>query len=395
MNTFAIRHPAITPVSPVDGEQVNDPTPILSWQPSSYASNYQLVIQNDIGTSIYDDIIDVETACSSTLCSYEIPIAIEDGSYQWLVRAILSVPGIYGPFSSFEKVTPPGPETYLPMDSEIIYNNNPTFSWYPYQLSTKYTLEISDNSTLENVVFTSINSSYCQDDLCEFKLPIGLNIGEYTWKIQAFWNDSYYTSTDKQFSIDTLPTPTLILPTNNYQSVDTSPLIAWAIDNNPATNSYFLEVIDDSTFDVVYEYSFPKENCVNEECRHQITMQLPPGEYRWHIRAVSNTVNGLCSIDRFFSQEYSPGIPNLLLPQNLSQLNPENQHLVWESGNLAIHHEVEVFNINGTTIGNWIIGNDYCQNSLCTFSIPENIELSTTNQWKVRSIRNDIVSEWE
>ena len=393
-NTFDIRHPALTTVSPVNNAEVYHPMPTLSWLPSDLSpQTYEILLQTSSSVTILNRTVTADQVCSDALCEFQVTTNLEEGNYKWFVRAILTSPGLYGTASTFVKTTLPAPASVEPSNNAIIYTNTPAHQWTHIDPADAYTLEITADSG-EITTFHWEKETICTGDACSFTLPIGLAPGSYSWRIQGeITQHMGYWSEPTTFTVLQLPAPALIGPDNNSIVLDEKVTLQWTQVENPETQSYLVQIRSVRTNDLVYSTSV-SPTCSGGICTHQITSTLPLGEYKWRVSASSTTLTGFASTYRYFTQEYTPGLAAPIFPVNNNTIYGTQPTLIWTAGSLAEEHLVQFAQGDSTVLGEWTLGNEFCGNDRCEYQIPFTLTQYGTYQWRVQSLRSSAQSDW-
>lgn len=168
---------------PENGENINDNTPNLDWNPVTGADNYDVQVDNDADFSSPN----VNADNIGNYDNYQIPDenALPEGVYYWRVRGENA--GGTGPWSETRSfrvdiTPPPAPSLVWPADGENINDNTPTLDWNP----------VSDASTPvlyrcyvdNNPDFSSVEHDSGWISATEYTTP-ALSEGLWYWRVQA------------------------------------------------------------------------------------------------------------------------------------------------------------------------------------------------------------------
>ena len=203
-----------------------------------------------------------------------------------------------------------------PANNAQFFSTGVTFTWESVANATGYKIQIAKPdfiNTAQIILDTTItNTSYIQ------QLPIG----EYQWRVKAV-NNSYSTTYSQRalyvVSTDDFQNNTVVLtsPSNNFitktaqQSLSWESIIGATNYQLQISNSSNVLVLDQSTTNTTYNYTFPE------------------GSYLWKVRATNGTSYTLYSSRAILVDLTPPNVPNLINPVNSSTLSSGNVSFQW------------------------------------------------------------------
>ena len=240
-------------ISPLDGSVLTTATPTLVWSPAARATDYMVVI--------CENIISVDTLVwgeVTTKTSYTVPsgklsvnkkyvwtiVAHNSSGYSDSSKAIvwsfsISQPQLTKPVL----VSPDNEESFIPSSC----NYSITFKWLPVTSAYSYTLWIG--SGLSGAESTNVYKKATTETILSISTSTLTSGQTYTWAVGAsdgFGNVVW--STDRHFSIVKEGAITLISP---YSGEHTAiPLLEWY--SYPGASSYLVIVLD-AAGNVVYK----------------------------------------------------------------------------------------------------------------------------------------------
>ncbi len=157
-------------IAPADGATLNDPQPVLSWQPSADAVTYQVRLGNsNPPVATY--------STSSTSFTPSSPLLAQD--YYWQVRA-RNAAGNWSNWSnafSFNLISAldDAPERYL------YTTQTPTLAWMPITWAAGYHIQVDNNANFSSPV---VNNNGLNGGQAVFTTP-PLAEGRYYWRVRA------------------------------------------------------------------------------------------------------------------------------------------------------------------------------------------------------------------
>ena len=249
-------------------------TPSFAWQSVTYATAYQLQIDNGSGfTSPEQDVTQAGTTFT--------PPALADDAYVWRVRGLNSV-GMPGPWSAVWRLTvdttpPDAPHLTSPRDRTSIANPAPRLTWRSVPGASTYRIQIAANAALSSPVIDDATLTQ-PNYLVPATTP--LNYGTYYWRVQAAdaaGNEGPWSA------ISSFTVTILQAPRNGDFTTDDTPLLRWS--PVAGATAYQLQVSTSSTFG-----STIIDNDTLTVPRFTPDSALPPGRYYWRVRV--NTGSG-------------------------------------------------------------------------------------------------------
>jgi len=320
---------APTLLSPLNGENIKDNTPLMDWLSVSGATEYYLQIDNDNDYSspnVDNDNIPTD--------NYEVPAenALPEGWYYWRVRAENATEN--GPWSEnwifqVDVTAPPAPTLAWPADGENINDNTPNLDWSPVTDPSTlviYDVQVDDNSDFSSpeVNVTGITT----DNYITFELIDNL----WNWRVRARDNAGNIGSwsSSRSFRVDTLapPAPTLVAPADGTRTNDNSKAYDWSdVTDNSLPITYEWQVDNDNDFSSPY-------STVNGLSTSQYgPVALPDENWSWYVRARDNAGNysTWSSAWTILIDTTPPAAPTLEWPANGENINDNTPNLDWNT----------------------------------------------------------------
>ncbi|HUU79291.1 MAG TPA: hypothetical protein VMX55_13180 [candidate division Zixibacteria bacterium] len=315
-------------VSPPNGAVIYDPTPLLDWNPSSTAVQYNL--QVDDSASFSSPNVNINTGSTYHICP-----TLSNKIWYWHVRA-RDAAGNWGSFStyrSFTVYTIP-PVLVSPLNGEVTNDPTPLLDWNPSTAAVNYNVQVDDSSSFSSPNINTYTS------LTAFTCPT-LADRIWYWRIRAQdalgnWGSF---STYRSYTIDTVApsSPVLVLPTNGIITNDPTPNLDWdtvstamvyrvQIDNNDDFSSPILDIYTSSS-----SYICPT---------------LGDTTYYWRVcaRDVAENWGDWSAVWHFEIDTTPPEILTLLSPNNSTIDNDPTPYLEWSSESGAILYQIQIDN---------------------------------------------------
>ena len=214
-------------ISPSNGATSVSPTnPTLIWHSSAGATSYTLLVSTTANMSAL-----IVNQSNITDTSFTLGVLSLGAQFYWAVRpANASGQGPISAVYSFTVITPPQAPTLIsPANGATsVSPNNPTWVWHSAAGATSYTLAVSTNANMTDLILIHPNISDTS-----FTLAGSLNYGtQYYWGVRPA-NASGEGVFSAVFSFTTIvirpqAPPTLISPANGAISVSpNNPTLVW------------------------------------------------------------------------------------------------------------------------------------------------------------------------
>jgi hypothetical protein len=214
-------------ISPANGATSVSPTnPTLIWHSSAGATSYTILVSTTANMSAL-----VVNQSNITDTSFTLGVLSLGAQFYWAVRpANASGQGPISAVYSFTVITPPQPPTLIsPANGATSVSPiNPTWVWHSAVGATSYTLAVSTDANMTNLILIDPNISDTS-----FTLAGSMNYGtQYYWGIRPA-NASGPGVFSAVFSFTTIVNrpqdpPTLISPANGATSVSpNNPTLVW------------------------------------------------------------------------------------------------------------------------------------------------------------------------
>lgn len=279
---------------------------VLTWNESKGATSYTLQVSASSSFSSF-----VFNKSDITTTTQQIPDTNYLKIYYWRVNAGNSLGT-----SNWSKVwsfTTTGeaafvPALYQPYDGAVGQKIAPNLIWNPVGNNSRYTLQISSNSSFTNLVFDS-------DSLIENSINITSLSGstKYYWHVKADnnfgskgWSDTWSFTT----GIAPVP-PVLLSPIDGATNQLLSLSLSWNASSG-ATN-YNLQIATDSTFS---SSSLIANQNVGNTTAKQISGLSKSKTYYWKVATVNSYGTSGWSSFWSFSTGSPPEAPTQLAPTN-------------------------------------------------------------------------------
>jgi hypothetical protein len=191
---------------------------------------------------------------------------------------------------------PPKPTLYLPADGTLTNDNTPHFEWTCGSNADSHRLLVDNDpdfsSPEENQLLGATDNTYTVPD------NEALAPSKYYWRVQAVdgagnqsdWSEVW------QFTVKTMPAPTLVSPRNYALVRDKTPLLDWSDASDPTGVTYHLQVSRDQAFNQIF---YEKSGILPS--RHELENPLQNAKYFWRVRAAdgAGTVSNWSSVWQF------------------------------------------------------------------------------------------------
>ena len=284
-------------ISPANGENLNDNTPFMDWNPTTGADNYDLQIDNDSDYSSPEvNVTDILTD------NYQVTTKLVEGLYYWHVRGENA--GGLGPWSDnwvfrIDITAPSAPGLISPAASENLSDNTPTLNWSAVpdnSLPVLYYAAVSDNSAFP---YENRNSGWITAD--QWNVSPALPDGVWYWRVRVRDNAGNIgdNSGTRSFRVDTIKpsAPGLVSPANGENLDDNTPTLDWStVSDDSLPVRYYAAVSDSSAF----PYENRNSGWITAD-QWNVSPALPDGVWYWRVRARDDAGNiGDNSVTRSF-----------------------------------------------------------------------------------------------
>jgi predicted phage tail protein len=328
-------------VSPRNWENLNDPTPLLDWEPveeNSYPVAY-FVFVYDVSTNTQVENATLYDYGTGENTRWEVRTVLPDGQYYWKVYARDSA-GWSSPSSEewyfrVDTLPPASPPLDSPSDDYKTNQTTVTLSWFAppeNSLPLTYYAAVSDNPAFP---YENENSGWIENP----GWTVTLADGHWYWRVRARdnagnvgpWSEVRRLVVD----IDPPAAPILYLPENNLETNDNTVYFEWypvekevtgAEEDSPPL-TYYVSISDSA--------EFPHENYGSgwiPENRWE-SPPIPDGVWYWRVRARDNAgnVGPWSEVRRMVVDTSVPTPPVPLSPPDMDNLNNTTPTLRWEN----------------------------------------------------------------
>ena len=276
-------------ISPANGENLNNTTPMLSWNAVSDVSLpvlYRALVDNDSNFSSPE--VDSGWIASTSFTTS----ALTERVYYWKVQAKDNA-GNVGGYSSVwsfrvDVTAPSAPSLVSPANGANLNSTTPTLNW---NIVSDVSVPVVYRALVDNDSnFSSPEADSGWIVSTTFTTP-ALTERVYYWKVQAkdnAGNVGVYSSS-RSFRIDvTAPSaPSLVSPANGATINDNTPTFRWAAVTDPSGVAYKLQYSTDNTFQTATTI----ENLLDNTYTVPDNMALVDNKYYWRVRAIDGAGN--------------------------------------------------------------------------------------------------------
>lgn len=263
------------------------------------------------------------------------------------------------------------PYVNTPVNMAIITDNNVTFDWVSVPDATGYQFQVG----------TSIEFSTLLHDINLSGTTQILNLADgntYFWRVRATHTNGALSewSYGRQFTVNPLPAPNLVTPTDMTSSPTPAKTFTW--DSVAEATAYQIQISPSPDFaPTVVDTIIATTNH-----NHIFTSA---NTYYWRVRAIKGTSNGYWSGVRQITIE-APAIPNLVTPINgLNTIYP-NTTFTWDAVANATSYQIQI-----STTSNF---NTTIQDQTITITSHTYVPMVGTYYWRVRAQVDTLNGDW-
>jgi hypothetical protein len=344
--------------------------PILSWNSSSGATNYNLQVSTN--SLFLTDVVDTSQVSTSKQVS---PLS-NNTQYYWHSYSFNAIESSAWS-TTYSFIVPPAPTPvtlFSPSDNAKNVASKPTLKWTSSLEATGYSIQIATNATFS---LGCTNLTAAMDTL---SVNLGAGI-KFFWRVAASnavgsssWAmDSFTTSSTPP------PGPTLASPLNGSINVPVSTYLNWNALSN--ATSYRVQLCNSTAFEFVTDTTTTNTD-------RSIIGLSSSTTYYWRVNATNAYGTSLWSIvDSFTTVGGPPSVPVLVYPPSGSLNIPMNPILTWGPSPGATTYEIQI--------------SPYSTFSMLTdtiVAIPQRyagvLSAHTTYYWHVDAINSYGTSSW-
>ena len=359
---------------------IADSTPLITWNDVPGAATYDIRINN-----VTEDLINVVTASSISVASYNVTTTLPLGEYTAQVRGLTTagVPGVWSDLQTFVVAIP----TTVNTPVGRLPDSTPTFAWDAVPGADTYDVEIT-NTVSSQVVLQRNGVTATQ-----FTVPgvDQLSIGQYEVRIQAN-NVPAASSSGSMVSVFGAPSaftvstaPGVLTP--NTGIYDTTPEITWTAVFGAATSE--VEVLNVTSDTIV----FTQAGVGGTSLTVPNGSALTPDQYRTRVRssASDGTVSDWSTL-HFFQVGRAPaplGPSEGLGTAPFSRTESQRPTLTWQQSLAGESSRVWLTNVSmGETL--------YVQSGLqsSSFTPPVDLPVGLYRYWVQAETGLGEVSDW-
>jgi uncharacterized protein (TIGR02145 family) len=328
VNTDTIPVPP-TLASPTDTSSNIAVPVVLTWKESSGAKSYTLQVSASSSFSSF-----VFNKSDITTTTQQVPDLNYLAVYYWRVSATNSAGT--SDWSKVWSFTTTGeaalvPQLSLPANGAVDQKLSPILTWNQVSNASRYTLQISTNSSFTSFVFD-------EDSLTTTTKQINDLSGstKYYWRISAVnnfgtkgWSETW------SFTTGVAPVPPVLLsPSDAATDISLSPTLSW--NASSGATSYILQVSTSNSFSsFVFNQSFTTTN-------KQITGLTNSTKYYWRVSTTNSFGTSNPTVVWSFTTGTPPEIPTLSSPQNGAIDISSSPMLVWNASIRATNYTLQV-----------------------------------------------------
>lgn len=304
-------------IAPPEGTILNAPEINFTWDAVEFAEEYQFQIATPNFTNPTQVVVDEIVTSTTSMHS------LEDGSYQWRIKAINSTSQTPFTTTSFsvaiennDDISSQTVMLIAPTDGSEITTNDINFTWQAVNNAEEYILQIATPN------FTSPTQVIVDEVLSQTSSMQNIPDGQYQWRVKARNSTSETPFTTYSFTVSTqssFPDRVVFIlsPANNFVSNQSNLNIQWQ-EVEDAT-LYRIQVLDASN------------NVLDEETTSStnIPFTFPEGELIWQVRAETTSENTQYTSQNITIDSRAPNTPELLTPTDTEVVNSTSVTFTW------------------------------------------------------------------
>ena len=206
--------------SPTEDETNISLNPELSWEEDSNATGYQIILKESPDSALVDTVV-IDSS------SFTVSEVLKTGTtYSWKVRGVNLFYDVYGKWSTDWAFTTQSrflapPQLISPSNGQENVNAHTEFQWSEANNATFYLLQVSADSSFNELAFESLELESTSYTLTE---PLNLNI-DYYWRVKSLsdieenhseWSDTLMFTTGIATTISESEKPVMVTLTQNY-----------------------------------------------------------------------------------------------------------------------------------------------------------------------------------
>ncbi|MDC1068903.1 T9SS type A sorting domain-containing protein [Candidatus Kapabacteria bacterium] len=309
--------------------------PIFTWDEEPKADMYHINIsKSESFAGKVSDIVYDEN-------SHTINSILEGSTvYYWRVRSRAN--DVYSDWSPVWTFTTElsVPELVYPINDQVGVSLNASMTWNEVTLATSYDVQISEDETLQNLVFESSlieETSIEAENLENFKT--------YVWRVRANNGDAKGRWSEFE-SFTTIPgSPLLVYPENEELGIPTS--IDFRFNGIDGGEQYYIQLSQDPMMDDPSKYLLDRE--ADTDSTHFFDFLEFNETYFWRMRSLvvgdedGTNVSYFGNWTDIFTFTTGAEAPDLLAPDcDVTSLDPSNIQLRWDPVDDGEEYEVQV-----------------------------------------------------
>ena len=402
--------------SPEDDTTLLDATPVFSWTGVDFGTGYQVEITDiDSGNVVLSKLHD-GGLCSAGLphtCTMVPEEPLLSGNYEWRVAAYNDAAmGAWSEKWAFTIETIYSPPVRFPKNGYEITAGVTTLKWTAVNHAFTYIIELyRPNGDLFDL-WALEEGSVCDAGLCEFKLPVVLDTeyGSWQWRIKGQREDlDGVWSPQAEFNYTQVTRPVLTYPVNDMNVISSTTTLEWE-DQGQNLYKYVIELRKMDGTLLATETFTPSVYCTDGVCSWP-TETLPDGSYKWRVLGkkwpnmtlwTSMGYFNILTHLQFTSDETLLGeaaaissAPAARFPKNGYEITVGTTQFKWGLVSGAAEYELELFRPNGDSFDTWVLTDDVCDETVCTFKPSYKLDTEYGEwQWRVRGRDGVTAGPW-
>jgi len=330
----------ITLIAPSDGSLLDSNPMTFSWQEVPFTESYILQIATPDFENATQIVVDESVFDTSWQQS------LEDGSYQWRIKAKNSSSETSFFAGSFSVELAPIEEDIsqeivtliAPSEGSVLDTNPITFSWENVSFAENYVLQIAtpdfDNPT-QVVVDMSLTETTSEQTIVN---------GNYQWRVKAVNSSSETLYATASFSVlvddsndISNETVNLIAPSNGVDLTDNNITFTW--NEVPFADDYVLQI-------ATPDFINPLQVVVDETLANTSSSQtLNDGSYQWRVKARNSSSETNYSTNSFTVStgiNFSDRIVVIISPPDNFISNQPTLNIQWEPVEDATLYRIQI-----------------------------------------------------
>lgn len=314
-------------VQPQNGDRCIPINVNFTWDSVFNAITYRLQVATAADFADTTIIVDIDSIPQP---SQIVSLPSSMTKYYWRVRVENAAnDGLWSQVFSFESaVITPSP--IYPEPNSVAVPLEVHFQWSEGIEGTTYTFQISDTSSMDNLLLdTLLNVNSCDFDFTEFFKTYYWRVKAYNLDCESAWSDVFQFKTQ-------IDAPFGLVPPNDSTFIE--PLLVRLSWKAPmGALKYDLDVALDSDFTQMFRF---ERNITSLYVLYDNLAENT--DYYWRVRAKNLEGASQWTATHHFKTGYiRPDIPTLVYPANGAKKIPINLELRWNQANRALQYHLQ------------------------------------------------------